>query len=313
MDRFAAWGNQLHQSWARDIFAETAIDVGYWQCGGVYIARTSGELAALAALTDSWREEQIDFDELALREVQLKLGQRLNLTGTLLRAVWTPHEAQVRNPDFLKGLRAAIEGRGARVIENAGAVTLTGQGDRVTGVVPENGSVLSVDMVCVAAGAWTYEVLKSVGVSLPIEPVRGQMVLFKLAQPLTTIVNEGSRYLVPRRDGYVLAGSTMEQVGFDCCTTEPEINGLVEFASGIYPELNRNSQVRQWAGLRPASYDGLPYIGFVPGFVNAVVAAGHLRIGLQTAPATAVLVADMLAAKKDHEILPLVNPFRILS
>jgi glycine oxidase len=112
--------------------------------------------------------------------------------------------------------------------------------------------------------------------------------------PITRIINEGSRYLVPRDDGHVLAGSTEEEVGFDKRTTDEAIFELTEFARGVLPALADAPIERTWAGLRPGSFDGLPYLGRLPGLKNAFVAAGHFRTGLFLSPATAVVMSQLL-------------------
>jgi glycine oxidase len=148
-------------------------------------------------------------------------------------------------------------------------------------------------------------------IRLPVEPVRGQMVLFQLDQPLAAIINEGSRYLVPRKDGHLLAGSTMEEVGFDDSTTENEIRGLIDFAASLVPEISPAKVVRSWAGLRPASFDGLPYVGWIPDWENLIASTGHLRSGLQLAPGNASLVADLLEERGDPELIRLLSPARL--
>src|SRR5205823_4200007 len=128
---------------------------------------------------------------------------------------------------------------------------------------------------CFTAGAWTGQLLARLGMSIGILPIRGQMVLFRSSQPpIKRVVNEGSRYLVPREDGHVLAGSTEEEVGFDKRTTAAAIAELTAFARDLVPAL-RNATIEQtWAGLRPGSFDGLPYLGRLPSLRNAFIASG---------------------------------------
>jgi glycine oxidase len=121
-------------------------------------------------------------------------------------------------------------------------------------------------------------------------------------------VNEGRRYLVPRDDGRLLVGSTEEDVGFDRGTTADAIAGLLEFAMSLVPNLARATLERFWAGLRPATEDGLPYLGSVPDVENAFVAAGHFRSGLQLSTSTARVMGQLvrgLAPEIDLE------PFRL--
>jgi glycine oxidase len=128
--------------------------------------------------------------------------------------------------------------------------------------------------------------------------MRGQIALLSLRQPiLSRIVNEGSRYLVPRPDGRLLVGSTQEDVGFDRSNTAGAICELLRFAQSLVPDLANVQLERTWAGLRPATRDGLPYLGAVPEIENAWIAAGHFRGGLQLSTGTAVVMNQLLAGE----------------
>jgi glycine oxidase len=121
------------------------------------------------------------------------------------------------------------------------------------------------------------------------------MVLYHCgAKPFSHVINEGPRYLVPRDDGRVLAGSTEEEVGYDKRTTPEGLEELMQFAESLVPALTRDRIERTWAGLRPGSFDGFPYLGAAPGLANAYVAAGHFRSGLFTSTGTAVLLGELI-------------------
>jgi glycine oxidase len=133
------------------------------------------------------------------------------------------------------------------------------------------------------------------GYDTPLEPVRGQIVLLN-AQPLPFrhVIQSGPRYLVPRPDGRILIGSTEEHVGFDKRNTAAAVAELIDFAVSLVPSLSEATYERSWAGLRPCTPDGLPYLGQVPETRNLFVATGHFRAGLQLSPATAVLMRQVL-------------------
>jgi glycine oxidase len=107
----------------------------------------------------------------------------------------------------------------------------------------------------------------------------------------------GKRYLVPRPDGRVLVGSTEEDVGFDKRTTAGAIRDLLDFAIAVVPALAAAPLERSWAGLRPGSPDGLPFLGPVPGVENLYVAAGHFRAGIQLSPGTALVMRDLILGR----------------
>jgi glycine oxidase len=134
-------------------------------------------------------------------------------------------------------------------------------------------------------------------------------VLLRSERPLLSrVVEHGKNYLVPRDDGRILVGATEEDAGFDVQTSVLATRSLVAMAVGLCPILSRAAIEATWAGLRPGSSDGKPYIGFAPGLVNAIVATGHKRAGLQLAPATAELVCDLVLARVPRLNL---NAFRV--
>ena len=138
----------------------------------------------------------------------------------------------------------------------------------------------------------------SIGWSLPIEPVRGQIALLNPGMVLLKhVLIWGSRYLVPRIEGRVLIGSTEEYAGFDKRTTAHGIRDLLDLAIRLVPDLAAATVERTWAGLRPGSRDGLPYLGQLADFENVCVAAGHFRAGLQLAPGTALVMREILTEK----------------
>ncbi len=218
-------------------------------------------------------------------------------------ALWMPQVAQVRNPRLVRALRRMLERAGVEVREGTEAEGLIWQGDRVTGVATSSGPLHAV-RVLVAGGAWTGELLRASGVPLPVEPVRGQMLLFR-AEPglVRRIVLSGGRYVIPRRDGRVLAGSTLEYTGFEKGATQSAREELMSAALSLIPRLAEYPVERQWAGLRPGSPHGVPYIGEHPRLRGLYVNAGHFRNGVVLGPASARLLADLMLGRA-----PLVDP-----
>lgn len=216
----------------------------------------------------------------------------------MIAACYLPDECQLRNPWYLRALRRACEGRGVVISPLSPVVNFECDHGLITGVITEQ-EVIRAGQVCVTSGAWSGTLLQKLGITLGVIPIRGQIVLFKSERPvLRTIVNEGPRYLVPREDGYLLAGSTEEEAGFDKRTTDEGIAELISFARSLVPALEQAEIERTWAGLRPASFDGFPYLGAIPGFKNAFVATGHFRSGLYLSPGTAVVMAELMCGEQ---------------
>lgn len=220
------------------------------------------------------------------------------LADRFQRALFAPGVANIRNPRLLRALRTALERLSGVEIHSQQAVQ---------GFVRENGRVVGVrtasaehraDQVVLAAGAWSGELLNTLGLRLPVEPVRGQMVLFKCDPAfLPSMLLAGRRYAIPRRDGHVLVGSTLEYCGFDKSVTDDGLDSLRASAAELLPALERAPVMGHWAGLRPGSPDGVPFIGELAEHPGLWLNCGHFRNGLVLAPASCRLLADLLLGR----------------
>lgn len=218
-------------------------------------------------------------------------GVRLEQDG---EGLWLPDVAQVRNPRLMKALRLALERMGVRIVEQAEVTGIVSTEDRVVRLDTTAGS-FAAERYVVAAGAWSKKLLGKQGVQLEIKPVRGQMLLYR-AQPgmLRQIILQNGTYLIPRADGHILVGSTLEDVGFDKATTEEARVALHARALGMLPQLAQAEFVQHWAGLRPASPDNIPTIARHPQMENLFLNSGHFRYGVTMAPASAQILANHL-------------------
>jgi len=163
-----------------------------------------------------------------------------------------------------------------------------------------DGTTRAAGAYLIAAGAWAERLLSPLGCTPGIHPIRGQIVLYRCSQSLfTQVLMCGKRYLVPRTDGRVLVGSTEEpEAGFVKANTPSGIAELRAFACDLVPGLADAEVEKCWAGLRPGSSDGMPYIGLVPGTVNVFAAVGHSRAGVQLSLGTATMIADLIAGQQ---------------
>lgn len=224
-------------------------------------------------------------------------GHEPAATRDFNNALWLPYVGNVRNPRLLQALKASLlrDARFSLVVNQAVTDIVA---DETSATVCSNSGRWTADSVVVCAGAWSTALLERVGLSLPVVPVRGQMLLFAPRPGLiNSIILKDGKYVIPRRDGHILAGSTTEEVGFDKRITEDAHDLLLHHAFDIVPGLREVPVVQQWAGLRPGSPGGLPFIGAVPGMTNVFVNAGHYRNGLVLAPASAHLMADLVTGQ----------------
>ena len=277
LDVLRGIGSQRFPAFSAELRDLTGVDNGYRRCGAFEFLAPED-----AAVPDLWRAEGIAFERLTLPE-----AKRLEPLGDIDGEPYLlPGCAQVRNPRHLRALVAACARAGVQLhshteVNRAGTALRTGDGEAI-----------SAGRYLLTAGAWT-DALARTGV----HPVRGQITLLR-GESCSRVLMLGKRYLVPRGDGLTLVGSTEEpEAGFEKRTTTEGISGLLAFARHAVPVLARATLEASWAGLRPGSPDGLPFIGPVPGWEKAFVAAGHFRAGVQLSVGTAQAVTELLTGQ----------------
>lgn len=294
MGALRSWSARLYPEWSSALKDETGIDNGYRRTGGVDVALTLEEDQALRTSAGRWRVEGITYERLApgdFGRVEPALNPELRV------AYFLPDRAQIRNPRHLRALAASVLKRGASLRPGKEILGFDVDGGRVTAVRTAEGPV-ACGCVIVAAGAWSGQLLETVGVQAPTPPLKGQIVLLRSQRPLLSrIVEHGKNYLVPRDDGRILVGATEEDAGYDSRTTSSGVMELLGEAIRLCPSLAGAEVEMAWAGLRPGSLDSRPYLGPVPGLENLIVATGHKRAGLQLSPATAEVVADLVLGR----------------
>jgi glycine oxidase len=209
--------------------------------------------------------------------------------------LWLPDEGQVDAQLLATLLELALERAGVRVLSGRRAAAIEIANDVVTGVSLEDGRALDADAVLVAAGAWSGG-LRGLPRPLPVRPVRGHILRYPAGSaPLQRLVtSHAARYLVPRIDGTILAGSTMDEAGFDRSIDEAGLRSIHETVATLVPALRKVRPMEHWADLRPISADGLPIIGADPDVQGLCYATGYGRNGILLAPLAGVTVASML-------------------
>lgn len=208
--------------------------------------------------------------------------------------LWLPQVAQVRNPYLMLALRRWLENNGVQLREHTAVSGLEVIGNRVASVQTSAGA-LNADHIVVTAGAWSRPLLGEYALALDLKPMRGQMLLYR--QPvgaLQQIYFHNDFYLIPRRDGHILAGSTVEDVGFDKSITVETAFELHRKAGALLPALRDQQPIRHWSGLRPGSPDNIPVIGRHPALENLWLNTGHFRYGVTMAPVSAGILVNLI-------------------
>ena len=289
----------LYPDWVGRALDETGIDVGFRRTGTLRVLPPSagGDGRAWTA----WqRARGLRADPLAWEELADDTAVRLD--PKLRDFVFFPDEAVV---DPRRATRAAwllAERRGAHVQTGVSARRFTIDRGSCRGVETDAGAIASGAVVD-AAGAWAaFE--GQIPVSVPVSPVRGQIVEIRPARrPLDSVLSSEEVYLVPREDGHVLVGSTLEHVGFRKEVTAGAVQRLLAAAAQLCPEVTSARFITAWAGLRPGTPDGWPLLG-ESGIPGLFLAAGHYRGGILLAPATARLLADVVTGRPVPELSP---------
>jgi glycine oxidase len=300
MEQLRSLSHSLHPEWSRRLLDQTGIDNEFRRCGGLYLACTPGEGATLKANEMWWDELGIRYEVWSPREFASRVPAISSsiVHGAQSGAWHLPDDCRIRNPRHVRALRVACEKMGVTIMEKNKVDRLQPAGSRIESAQIGT-KILHAERYCVTSGAWASQILGELGVQTGILPVRGQMVLYKLDKPaFSLVVNEGHRYLVPRDDGYVLAGSCEEEVGFDTQTTQEMIEPLQQWALKTCSALTLARVERIWAGLRPGSFDSLPYLGTIHPFENGFIAAGHFRNGLHWSTATGLLMYQWMSGQK---------------
>jgi len=314
-DSLTTWSDSLHHRWAAELREETGIDNELRRCGGLHVAGSAHHLALLRTAASEWQRkgaacEWLDGADVARLEPALAGAvDRGGIVGGFL----LPDEMSIRPPRHLEALTRSCLKRGVDIRTTAVATGFDVADGRVQGILTNEG-LISAASYCLAAGAWSGTLAAALGLHLETRPIRGQIALLRLPQQvLAHVVNLGLDYLVPRDDGRLLVGSTIEDAGFDATTTADAVERLLHVAARLLGDLSATRVELAWAGLRPGSADGLPSLGGVPGLCNAYVAAGHFRAGLHQSTGTAVLLADLITGAAPSIDPAPFNPARTIA
>ena len=287
--RLRSFSHTLWEQLSADLKNRTGIDNGYRRCGAIEIC-ANDDAVAFEQQVREWQAEGIAVERVDRAAMETRVP---DLHKDFHDGIFLPDFGQARNPRHLKALAGACRQLGVDIVEDVEQLTLQARNGRVEATTTARH--FSTDRLCVTAGSWSTQILAPLGVALPVRPVRGQMAQLRMAQiPFSCVIELGRRYIVPRTDGLILVGSTEENVGFEKRNTTEGISGLLKFAESVVPELGQAEVLRCWAGLRPGSPDGLPFLGRVPEFENLFVGAGHFRSGLQMSPGTGAILSDLL-------------------
>lgn len=288
------WGMEALRSYpaiAAELEEAAGFGVELRRMGILKVAFTDDELATLQRRL-SWQRElglPVEWlDGAACRELEPRLSD------AVAGGAYSETEGSVSNQLLALAFERAATARGAEFRERQPVTGFETAGGRVVAARTPEGAVAG-DMFVLAAGARSGQLadLLRPRVSVPVRPIRGQMIaLGGMSVPITRVVWGPGGYLVPRANGLVFAGATVEDVGFRRRTTQAGVRGVRANAIALVPQMRAATVHFAWAGLRPGSADGLPIIGPVPPYENLIAATGHFRNGILLGPITGAAVAS---------------------
>jgi len=308
-EALVALGRESQARWpafADELSRATGIDVELRREGTLILALTADDQAEIAHRLEF--QLQLDLPLQWLSAAQTR-AREPHLAGKIAGALFSAQDHQVDNRKLAQALRAAAEAAGVTIHEHRPVKEIVVQGGRAKGVALEDGTIAAADIVVLAAGAWSRGIA---GLPPdrrpPVRPVKGQMLALQMdpAAPLLThVLWAPGAYLVPRRDGRLIVGGTVEEQGFDDKITAGGMLTLLEAAWRAVPAIEELPVAEIWVGHRPGSRDDAPILG--PGPAEGLVyATGHHRNGILLAPVTADAIARLVL---DDVVEPAIKPF----
>jgi glycine oxidase len=291
----------MYETWIEELRLEDCQDVGFRRHGLLEVWRDRREEEQgrrnLDHLPSGYAAAVLSVDEIRRLEP--------NLAGATVGGVLYPNDAQVDAARLTQTLARICHLAGATIHENQPVMRVAREGDRITAVHTVSSSYWP-GIVVVAAGAWSGGLAEAMGLDLPTHPVKGQLLQAQArVSPVRRPVHAGSALFVPLADGSLVLGVTVEDVGFDEQVTLHGVGAIIRDTCALYPGVAGLPLARAWAGLRPATPDGLPYMGPLEPLSNLWVSTGHFRKGILLAPLCGQLVAQsILADEVDAALLP---------
>ena len=308
-EALVALGRESQARWpafAEELMRASGIDVELRDEGTLVLALTTDDQGEIAHRLEFQRQLDLPLGWLSATATR---AREPHLAGKIAGALFSPQDHQVDNRKLTQALRIAAESAGVIIHEHRPVKEIVVQGGRAKGVALEDGMVVAADIVVLAAGAWS----RGIGGlppdrRPPVRPVKGQMLALRMdasAPLLSHVLWAPGAYLVPRRDGRLIVGATVEEKGFDETITAGGLLTLLEAAWRAVPAVEELPVEEVWVGHRPGSPDDAPILGHGP-LEGLFYATGHHRNGILLAPMTADAMARLIL---DDTVAPAIRPF----
>ncbi|PZU96163.1 MAG: glycine oxidase ThiO [Pseudanabaena sp.] len=276
---FGLRSREMYPKWIANLMRLSGQDCGYWCCGIIAPVLSESDCLALSQHPKYINKSQS-------HQYQSGLGE------SILGSLWLPEDGQVNNRKLAQALIAAARSLSIKILEGVTVYEIARDRDRVTHLETSAGRLQS-DHYILATGAWTRSLLP-----LPINPIKGQMLsVFDRDRKLQRVIYAPSCYIVPRQDGSIVIGATVEDRGFAEGNTAAGIAQLLNNAISVYPAIADMPITETWWGFRPHAPSEVPLLG-ASDYKNLILATGHYRNGILFAPITAKLLTDFIVDGK---------------
>jgi len=304
-----ALGRESQARWpafAEELLRVSGIDVELRREGILHLALTADDQAEIAQRLEFQRQLYLPLEWLSAAATR---AREPHLAGKIAGALFSPEDHQVDNRKLVQALRVAAEAAGATICEHRPVKEIVVQGGRAKGVLLQDETMAAADIVVLAAGAWSRGIA---GLPPdrrpPVRPLKGQVLTLRMdaAAPLIShVVWAPGAYMVPRHDGRLIVGATVEEKGFDETMTAGGVLTLLEAAWRAVPAVEELPIEEMCVGHRPGSRDDAPILGRGP-LDGLFYATGHHRNGILLAPVTADAMARLIL---DDVVEPAIKPF----
>ncbi|WP_018923782.1 glycine oxidase ThiO [Salsuginibacillus kocurii] len=298
---------RFYPSWVETVRAHTKLEFEYSNSGSLHIVYHEADRLSL----ESRKRWQGDFNV----DARIVEGEELAklepaLSKNVQAAMYYPEESHVYTPDYVAALEDACKNTGVVLKDKLGSVTVN-EWQNTVRLLTESGEQVEADQLVICSGAWAKEMEEVFGLRLPVFPVRGQICAYETpTHPVSHIVFSPQGYFVPKDNGTLVNGASEDLAGFNTDVTQEGIDRLTNWNPNVFPFLEAETPFHEWAGLRPATQDGFPFLGSLRDYPHILFATGHYRNGILLSPITAQIIADRIEQKEDRLALDAFQPER---
>lgn len=298
--KLSAYAQSLWDAYVRDIEGDSGLNIGYQTDGTMMVATTQDDLNSIQFLYEYQTKIGVAVEWVSARDI-IKMEPHLKTVG----GMWCKTDYQVHSIHLTTALATAITKWGGDIYQHTPIHSIAYKNNTATGVVLKDNTTHTYDAVVVCAGVHTPSILKHI-MSVPIRPLKGQMIALKMPHRLIQrVIWAPKTYLVPKLDNTLLIGATVEEQGFNSDITAGGVYALLESAWRVCPTIEDLAIDKIWVGHRPTARDDAPLFGKTH-MDNVYIASGHHRNGILLAPATGKIMADLIC---DNTINPMITDF----